>query len=463
MRNSGCNQSQVANVTCHRQLSGWGAPRLFLWLCSIAFAGALNYAHANYLYPVHEFWGFPFYPLGEVEWIFLIAATAAASSVLPLRLNRPSALVLFVLYLLVYLPSITITLATKPEALNSYGYELAALVSGFVCVGVITRALASLPNRKLQKIRLGGSAQRFLFFGCLALLCFILLSFRDVISFVGLDDIYKQRAAGRSRNLLEAYAQTYLAFVFSPAVFALGLLRKNLTFLLLGLAGFALMFGVTAERTLFLFPFAMTGLYLVIRSRLTSIALASRIILSLAAFVMVVIYFKDASQIFELLALYLVFRVVAVPGGMFWQYSDVFSSFGPTYWSNVTGINLIVDMPTVFANAPNWPQLGYLVAGEILKMESNSNANFFAYDGIAAAGTVGILVACAALGAWLVVLDRVTRGTDPLFVLLITFPMAFSLTNGPISSLMLSFGGFFWIAFFAITVRRKRPFFRSKG
>jgi hypothetical protein len=141
---------------------------------------------------------------------------------------------------------------------------------------------------------------------------------------------------------------------------------------------------------------------------------------------------------------------------MFWEYSDVFSAAGYTYWSNVKGINLFVDVPTIFDGAHNWPQLGYLVASEILNKESNSNANLFAYDGIAAAGAIGILVACFFLGAWLVMLDRITRSVDPMFVMLITFPMAYSLTNGSVFSLMFSFGGFFWIAFFAIVARRNR-------
>lgn len=456
MSSSDYSDLSIANAAVWRRPKSEVMSRLFFWFCSIAFVFALHFAHVSYLYPDLEFWGFPYYPLGALEWLFLIVATASASFVLPLVLNRPSALVLFVLYLLVYLPSITITLATKPEALSSYGCELAALVLGFVCVAIGTRALVPSLRGVTQFVTLGGSAQVFLFLVCLALFCFILFSFRDAISFVGLDNIYEQRAAGKSRDMLEAYAQTYLAFVFSPAVFAVGLLRRKFAYFVLGLAGFVLMFSVTAERTIFLFPFAMTILYFVMRLRLGSSTVVGWATLSLAVTVAIVVYLKDTSLIFELLALYLVFRVIAIPGSMTWQYSDVFSGFGHTYWSNVTGVNLIVDVPTAFINAPNWPQLGYLVASDILHVESNSNAHLFAYDGIAAAGAIGVLVASGVLGVWLVVLDRAARFVDPIFVVLISFPMAFSLTNGSVFSLMLSFGGFFWIAFFAIAARGKR-------
>lgn len=456
MSNSDFSDLTIANAAALVRPKSEAMSRLFFWFCSIAFVFALHFAHASYLYPDLEVWGFPYYPLGELEWLFLIAATALASFALPLVLSRPSALVLFVLYLLVYLPSITISLAAKPEALSLYGCELAALVIGFICVAIGTRALAPSLRGVSQSVTLGGSAQGFLFLVCLALFCFILFSFRDAISFVGLDNIYEQRAAGRSRNMLEAYAQTYLAFVFSPAVFAVGLLRRKFSYFVLGLAGFVLMFSVTAERTIFLFPFAMTVIYFIMRLRMDSPKLVGLATLSLAVTVAIVVYLKDASQVFELIAFYLVFRVIAIPGSMTWQYSDVFSDFGHTYWSNVTGVNLIVDVPAAFINAPNWPQLGYLVASDILHVESNSNAHLFAYDGIAAAGTVGVLVASGILGGWLVVLDRAARFVDPIFVVLISFPMAFSLTNGSVFSLMLSFGGFFWISFFAIAVRRKR-------
>lgn len=436
------------------RVSVW--PRFFLYCCSVAFAVVLNYAHESYLYPVHEFWGFPYFQLGSIEWFFLLVAICCVCIALPLQIIRPSALVLFLLYIFVFLPSIVITLAAKPDALFYYCYELIALVFGFCGVGVVVRMRGWSSWHGVRSGAPSGGGRIFIVLVWSVLFIFVLLAFRDVIGFVGLDDIYQQREAGRAKNAIEAYAQTYLAFVISPAVFAIGICRRNFTFLVLGFLGFMLMFAVTAERTIFLFPFAMAGLYFFVRPRMNSAFLVSWMILLFTIIILVSISFDKASRFFDLLATYFVFRVVAVPGSMFWQYSDVFAELGRTYWSNVTGLSLIVDVPVRFSSEPSWPQLGYLVADEILHLKSNSNANLFAYDGVAAAGAIGVLVASLILGSWLVVLDRVTRSADPMFVMLVTFPMAFSLTNGSVFSLMLSFGGFFWVAFFAISTRCNR-------
>jgi hypothetical protein len=100
--------------------------------------------------------------------------------------------------------------------------------------------------------------------------------------------------------------------------------------------------------------------------------------------------------------------------------------------------------------------LGYIVADHVLDLESNSNANLFAYDGVAAAGSIGIFVVCIILGLWLIALDWTAKRINFLFSTLVIFPIAIALTNGSLFSVLLSFGGLFWLAvFLAISVRKK--------
>jgi hypothetical protein len=74
----------------------------------------------------------------------------------------------------------------------------------------------------------------------------------------------------------------------------------------------------------------------------------------------------------------------------------------------------------------------------------NANANLFAADGVAAAGALGVAVIGIALAVWLWVLDRASAGWSQKFGVLITLPMAVSLTNGSLFTTLLSFGGLFW-------------------
>lgn len=448
MLENGCSTASSSGLAPSHGISSSKLARTVFFICSFFYALALHYAHKIYLYPTQEFWGFPYSPLGPAEWIYLVAAVLVAALVLPLNFTSPSGLIIFVLFLIVYLPSVTITLATKPMALSVYGDELSALVFGFACVALSTRVFAPSRRWLSNTFKVSLVAHRFLFLGCLILFIFILYSFQDVISFVGLDDIYVQREAGRSQNAAQAYAQTYLAYVFAPAVFALGIICSKMHYRILGLASFALMFGVTAERTLVLLPLVMAVLYPMILSKGFTQWKVCWITLALAFFVLVATFFAGSSLIFDLVSLYFVMRLLAIPGSFFWQYSDTFSGYGYTYWDHVKGFDLLADAPSVLLSHPYWPQLGYIVADNILGLESNSNANLFAADGIAAAGSVGILVVCVVLSFWLIALDRASKGFEHGFVLLVAFPLAFNLTNGSVFSMLFSFGGLFWIAFF---------------
>jgi len=149
------------------------------------------------------------------------------------------------------------------------------------------------------------------------------------------------------------------------------------------------------------------------------------------------------------LSTYLVFRTLALPGLTFSQYSDVFSNHGFTLWSHVRGINIFIAPPDFFADHASWPGLGYIVGDIVYKnIENNVNANLFSSDGLAAAGSVGVLVIGIIFIVWLMLLDNITHAWDRIFVILVTLPLALSLTNGPFFTMMWSFGGILWLGVF---------------
>jgi hypothetical protein len=428
--------------------------RLLVLASSCWLVIALNRAHASYLYPIHEIWGFPYVPLDALDWLLLFMGTGLVALTQPLSLKRPSSLVMFGLYLLVYLPTMTLTLGVDERALPIYGPALGAMTLAFVALNLGLRSVGSY-GKPLSSVPLSRRKTLFLLLVFLALLAFIVLAFRDVMSIVGLEEIYDQRAAGRSRNWAEAYAQTYLAYVFSPALLALGLLKRNWAFMFLGLLGFVVMFAVTAERTIFLLPFVMLAAHVAFRSGIPHALQMVAVLCLTAALITLSTTLAETSLVFSQIALYFVFRVVAVPGAMLWQYHEVFADTGYTFWSHVRGLGAVIAPPKGLEENPAWPQLGHIVAEYILDKESNSNANLFAYDGIAAAGPAGILVVGLVLGLWLLVLDRTARAVDWRFTSLVCLPMAFALVNGSLFSIMLSFGGLFWIAFWAFPFRAK--------
>lgn len=432
-------------------------PRALLFLFSFIYALTLHWAHQVYLHPVHAFWGFPFSQYGIQSWFFMLLSIGLACTVIPIQLVRASVLIIFLLFVVVYIPSIVITLAATPDALGLYGWHLTALVIGFLIACMLTRFFARSNASDINRYNVSGiSRGTCLFFITvhIFLLVFLFYSFYGIINFVSLEEIYNQRIAGRARNAIEAYSQTYMGYVIAPAVYAIGLIKKNIFILALGLSGFFLLFGITAERTVFLMPLAMTLMYLIPAKKANSDMVLNWILLLMSMLIATAVIFREAFNLIDSFALYYVFRTIAIPGAMFWQYADVFSHYGWTYWSNISGLGLLAPLPAALVNDSHWPQLGYIVADEILGLESNSNANPFAYDGLAAAGPIGIICISLLITLWLIAFDFATKKSHVKFVFLVTLPGAIVLTNGSFFSYLLSFGGFFWIVYFALSSTR---------
>ncbi|MCM3576530.1 hypothetical protein M3172_25700, partial [Mesobacillus subterraneus] len=108
---------------------------------------------------------------------------------------------------------------------------------------------------------------------------------------------------------------------------------------------------------------------------------------------------------------------------------------------------LIIPAPPGFANNPSWPVLGQIVGdayfGPLIRL--NANANLFAGEGVAAGGVPGLLIIGLVWIVWLRVFDICSLGWNRIFVLLVTAPLSLLLTNTHLSTLLISFGGLFWM------------------
>jgi hypothetical protein len=435
--------------------------RAVFFVASILSAWLFHRLHIDYLAVEHEFWGLPYYDLSWLGWAIVVAALFAVSMCFPMRLRVASDVVIVFLFAFVFIPSLVVSLSVSADALSLYGPVVFSLTVGFcaACLLAGSRAPVATGNSGVLP---NARAMFWIAFAWLFVFAYVYISFRDVLGFATLDLIYEQREAGRARNWIEAYSQTYLGYVLSPGLLAYGLCARRASYTTLGFLGFFLMYLVTAERSLFVMPIAMVGLFFFFGAYSSHPRFTSLLLLSIFFIAYLSAQFAESSLTAALVAFYFSFRVMAVPGSMLWQYQSVFSEFGYTYWSNVKGLHWVLDKPAAYASFESWPQLGYFVAEEILGLESNSNANLFAYDGVAAAGAVGVFLVCLLFGAWLRILNQASKFCDRRFVWLIVFPMAFLLTNGSLFSLILSFGGAFWPIVLWFSTKPKKLSFRHR-
>lgn len=421
--------------------------RGFTVLSAFFYAYAIGYAHANYLSLEYGYLGFSYRAPELFELLLMSWLLVVGSSLLPVMLTRPSSIVVILLFVVVYVPTTVITLCLDTDRLARYGPGLVLLAVAFAsaCVGARLRARAPVRGGTAPGGGFGLVMLSLWVAGCAVLIH----TYHSIMSFVGLDRIYDQRALGASTNWLMSYVQSYFGLVFSPALIAYGLVRGRLLLTIAGSAGCLILYMISAQRTIIMLPLVLAVLYLGLRSRHRMLRSSSLPLIAFGAIILVCTVHYDQGVIFSLLAIYLVFRTLGVPGLSFSQYQDLFGDEGFTWWSHVKGMGLLVPPPPAYAQDPAWPQLGLLVGDRVYNSpEMNANANLFAGDGIAAAGALGVLVIGFVLTLWLVWLDRSAKGWNNTFAILVILPTAVALTNGQLFTTLLSFGGLFWMLMF---------------
>ena len=414
---------------------------------SLLYAWAIHYAHVEYLDPTWDYYGFT-YSAPDLPGSLLIGGLVLlGAAVLPAVLARPSSIVLLALFIVVYVPTIVITLCLDVDAVETYGQGLIVLGAAFAvaCLGARARTRRPpleprTPNNRVMLVVLA------LWAACAVILVY---AYASVMRFVGLENIYDQREAGRSTSLAMGYLQTYFSNVLGPALMAFGLLKSRWLLVVLGAIGSLLMFMVSAQRTVFMLPFLIVGLHVILNTRHVALRTSSFALLALAGVVVLISATHEDNLVSTVFAIYLVYRTLCIPGLTYSQYYDMFSRDGFTWWSHVKGLNLVIPAPASYINDSAWPNLGYVVGDRIYRsFDMNANANLYVGDGVAAAGVLGVAVIGCAFAAFLYWLDRSARGWDSRFALLVLAPVAVTLTNGQLFTTLLSFGGAFWMLTF---------------
>lgn len=417
-------------------------------LVSLIYSAVLYHAHAGYLETEWPQFGFTHFAVAPLDGLMVSLLVAIGALFVPSSLQRPSSIVLLVLFAVVYVPTMVITVGTAPDAFDRHRSLLGALALAFAapCLAVRLQApsttVGGVPGRTFVWLLLAAWA------GC----CVVLVaSYGSMMRFVGEEQLYVQRAAGASTSLAMGYAQTYFANVLNPALVAVGLVKRRWWLVWVGIAGCLVMYMINAQRTVLALPVVMIGLYFMLLHGKRLLSSTAAIIGGLAGTVQVSVSTYQVNGLSAALGQYLVCRTLAGPGLTLSQYYEVFSIQGYTWWSHVRGISAFVPAPVVYANDAKWPYLGYFIGDWYHASPTwNINAHIFSADGVASAGALGVIVMGAVLALWLLVLDRACRGWDRTFTLLVLLPIAVVLTNGSLFTTLLSFGGLFWTALFLL-------------
>lgn len=368
-----------------------------------------------------------------------LAVIATIAVALPRSFKRWSDLVQWVLYIVVFVPSV---LTVSMQQFRSFDADtLIAVLSlsflvmtGIARVRVLPAAPASAQAKALFKpVFLTGYS---------LLVAVVLFSFRDVFSLAAFDDVGDQRAAFGSAGVLgvAVYALNFLAYALNPYLIARGVADRSWRWgVPVGLLCQVLAYAASAGRVILVASFFSLALALAAKRQKSFLGAAAFMLgpvtaLGLVSALLIMDDFKASGQILYFSSL-VYMRTFAIQGALTGVYADFFADHPWTYGSHIHGVHLMVHYPY---DKP----LAYVIGTELVGGAGfGANAHFWATDGIAGFGLAGVPMIGAVAGVIWAIGDRLIPREVVPFAMSVTLPFAMGLSNNSLFTSMITGGG----------------------
>ena len=404
------------------------------------YSGLFLYIYRVWAAPTYEIFGLVDRETSILPVLFAFGVIALIGVTLPVTIGIYSRYFAWMIYLLVLIPSLLTISVMGSSYYNCYSL-IASLAFSFQ---LMLRIPQSIGNRRFITLRQIDQYRFFIpffvIYGGLLFVC--IYSFHSVMSFAGLDDIYEQRAKAdyfATGSTVLMYLVSWLGNALNPYLIAIGLLHRRHRWMAgLGIVGQLAVYSMFASKGVLAGIAAMIGLAVFgLKNDRPSVI---RILLAMSLAMVVVLAVLSQTN-FEpeglsmALASVLYMRTFAVQGALTGVHAEFFASNPYTYGSHINGINWFVHYPY---NEP----LGFVIGRHLAGVEGfNSNSNFWATDGIAGFGNVGIILIGAIIGVALSFVDRTVTPRHLPFAAVVSIPYLMSLCNVSFFTSLITGGG----------------------
>jgi hypothetical protein len=255
--------------------------------------------------------------------------------------------------------------------------------------------------------------------------------------FVDLEDIYELRFETGQYNYgaFANYSIAWLLYVCLPFYYAVAVLQRRPFALGIGIVGSLLLYAAMGYKSALFMGIAVVGIHVLYS---WGDEFLFRLVVLLLAIVAVLAFlpYTEYGIIRWLRGLVFV-RVLGMGGWTINAYYEFFSTNGFTYFTHVTVVNAITGA---------YPY-GNLGLGQVIGLHNfgseyaNFNASFWASDGLAALGIIGIpIVTVAICGVWFMI-NRSVQEFSRKFAVLWLCGFWQGLLNTPLTVALLSGGG----------------------
>ncbi len=418
---------------------GGGGSLLFGWMASYCYACAyilsFHAAYLVYINPTFQYAGYNYVRFTTVAlvttyflaWVPMLAYRSTGRPV-------PAQATVALIYTLCYVP-IQLSLLFSVER----SYDRLFWVQAMLAVSMIVLFLAA-KDRGVRKqpgvVRFRAMDSMVVAVSLLAVAVMVTVN-RGHMRFISFEDVYDLRfeaAAATGRSFLSDYLTSWLIYCLTSYLFARALVYRKWSLLLVGLAGGVLIYMCEGHKSAILLLPMTLGLSWLWGSGKQFLP---KLLLVMATLIMVVSFAIPDEGVSPWIKAILLIRVVGSGGWLATKYLEFFPAEGLTYYSHITPIKFITGIYP-FGDLSLGQMIGLAYSGTI---QANHNASFWASEGFAALGPIGILVVTPMVAGLLYAINRIMANLDPKFTVLWMCGFFVALLNVPLFTALLSGGG----------------------
>ena len=394
----------------------------------VLFVTCLYYVYVSWLAPVYDYLGFTLSPGDHpVLWLSL-AIVLVSACMMPLRLDTFSDYFLLMVFYFVYVPSMTFVPLQGTLADDGFGL-ISALGASFNITRFLARYSVRLPSVRVSQNAVIGA------FACvyIALTAYTVSVYGANLRIANLESVYAQRALSGelATGSLVGYATGFLGGAFNPLLMAYGLVRRRPIWFFIGAAGQLFVYSTSALKSVALTVVLLPIFYFfLLRSRDITATRFGLLILGSCLVPLLALLLLDLAD--EGLAVQLVALVYMRTYGLAGHHINTAAWL--TAFSHISIVSSFVAYPYEQSLGQ---EVGYWLVGWPL----DANANFWATDGIASAGNIGVVLVGVIAGLFLIVANATVDKVDRRLALTALIPFIMMACNTSIFTAMLTGGG----------------------
>ena len=447
---SGPGRSRIREGGLNLQL------RFRLVLISAAYVTCLIYAYNYYLSPIWAYMGYPVFDVTRsgIALFISILSILSLALLLPPRIMRYSHFVVWFLFFFLFAPILVVVSMQGLE--NDGGIKLVTILTisyaliYFIPEVIWISKLHSISSNVSTIVQIPARININIILIVIYILftLSLLINFFHMMKVVGFYEVYEQRELAieiSGNRTLIAYLAGWLTRVIAPIMIAIGLMYKRKIYIVLGLFALLVSYAIFATKYLPALILLMILLHYfvldhkqILAERIGLIALGG-ILLPLG---IITLYGYTINGTIDILVSQSLRRVFGNPGMIIGFYSEFFDSHNLTYFTHLGPIRWFFDYP--YNELTIGQVVGFYTAGTTAY---NANANFWATDGIAALGHIGVVLIGVVLGLILTVFNYWSSPTALRLLCLSSVSTVWMLTDTSVFRALFTGG---WPIFFLI-------------